>query len=237
MKTIHWFRMSPEGGDGNSGGGGGDSGQGGGAAGGDDAAKAKIQELEAALAAERKAKSDLSSKVSTLSGEIQKIREQGLRSKEDYKTLAETMEKKAQELEGENSKLKQSIFHTSRVSAVKDVAVKAGLRSAALGDIEAMDLEEVKVTVGDDRIIRTEGAEPFVNKLKTLKPYLFETPKDPNFNGGGGAGAGSGGGGEAVTQQQLVAAYQQRNRGTKEMAAYRELQKRFDDQTRKAKAK
>lgn len=196
----------------------------------------KIKELEAALEKERKEKTGLAGKISSLSSDIEKIRTQGLKSKEDYKTLSESLEAQVGTLQSENSKLKDSIFHTSRVGAVKDAAVKLGLRSAALSDIEAMDLDEIKVAVGDDRMIRVEGAGEYANKLKTLKPYLFETPRDPLINTGGGAG-GAGGGAGDITQQQMATAYQLRNKGPAERKAYYDLQTKYDEQTRKAKAK
>lgn len=196
----------------------------------------RMKELEMALEKEKKVNTQLSSKVQTLSSDIEKIRTQGLKSKEDYKTLSESLEQQVEALKGENSKLKDSIFHTTRVSAVKDEAVKLGLRSAALSDLEAMDLEEIKVNVGEDRIIRVEGAGDFAKRLKTIKPYLFETPKDPVINGGGGGGGGGGGMTGEVSRDQLTQAYIARNKSPENMAKYRTIQKQFDEQTRKARA-
>lgn len=199
-----------------------------------DKAAERVKELEAALEKERKEKAALSTKVTTLAGDIEKIRTQGLKSKEDYKTLSEALEKQVETLQGENTKLKDSIFHTTRVSAVKDEAVKLGLRAAALSDLEAMDLEDIKVNVGDDKIIRVEGAGDFAKRLKTVKPYLFETPKDPVINGGGGGGGGGGAG--EVSRDQLTQAYIARNKSPENMAKYKQVQKQFDEQTRKARA-
>lgn len=239
MKHIFpFFRMdSASGGEGGTGSGDQNKNDNGNQGGGDDAAAKRVKELEAALSSAAKEKDSLSKKVNELNSSIEKMRNDGLKSKEDYKTYSEALEVKLKTAEEKAEKFQQAIVHTNRVSAVKDAAVKLGLRSAALGDIEAMALDDVKVTVGEDRMIRVEGAGDFANRLKTTKPYLFETPKDPNFNGGGGQGGAGSGGGQQVTQEQLAAAYRARLKGPAEMTSYRNLQKQFDEQTRKAKAK
>lgn len=237
MKTIWFpFKQSPSGDEGGGGSPGStttDNTKNENSGGGEDATK-RIKELEAQLASANKEKETLGKKASTLAQDLEKIRTEGLKSKEDYKTYSEALEKKLEEAEGKATRFQEAVVHTNRVMAVKDAASKLGLRSAAIGDIESMDLEDVKVSVGEDRMIRVEGAGEFANRLKTTKPYLFETPKDPNFNGGGGAGGGSGG--AKVSKADLEVAFANRNKGPKEKAHYQSTLKSYNEQT-KATAK
>lgn len=196
----------------------------------------EVDQLKTQLAQEKKDRLAAAAKVTELSQAVEKLKNTNLKTQGSFKELYEQSEAKVAELETKNKTLTDSIFHTSRVSAVKDAAVKLGLRSAALSDLESLDMDDVEVKVGDDKIIRVEGASDFASRLKTLKPYLFETPKDPKFNGGGGTGGGNQGGGQ-VTQEMLANAHKVRNTSPEKLQAYKDMVKRFDEQTRKAKAK
>lgn len=192
----------------------------------------ELQQLKDQLASERKEKAKLSGDLTKISEEVATLKKQTLKSKEDFKQLYEDSEKKVGELTTENTNLKSAFFHTTRVGAVKEEVMKLGIRSEALGDIETLDLDEVQVKVGDDKIIRAEGAKDFAGKVKTLKPHWFKAPNDPAFNPGGGAGGG-GGSGDKVTKEQFQEAFRNRNKDAAHMAKYRTVAKIYDEQTRK----
>ena len=142
MKYLYFPKMAEANADGDTGGGSTDQNknkddQGGGT-------PNEADQLKADLAKERKEKADLAKKVTELGSSLEKLRVNTQKTQGEYKSLYEEAEKKIVLIEGERDKLKDSIFHTSRVSAVKDAAVKAGLRPAALSDIEAMDLDEIQ---------------------------------------------------------------------------------------------
>lgn len=97
MKTLHHFKMNTANADPAAGGSSGASNQDPNAnqnpnADADKNAE-RVKELEAQLEKAKKDNTHLSSKVQSLGADIEKIRTQGLKSKEDYKTLSEALEK------------------------------------------------------------------------------------------------------------------------------------------------
>lgn len=223
---------SPNNTNGNNGGSGsGDEGGGGGS--GDD----ELSQLRAALEAERKEKKNLSSTITRLTTDIDGLRKQTMRSQNDFKALFETSEKEKGELQAKYDKLNRAVVHTARVGKVKEEAQKMGLRSEALSDIEDLDLDELEVKVGDNAIITVNGAREFTDRLKKVKGHWFKSPDDPAFNAGGGAGSGGGSGnGAQITQAQFQEAFKNRNKSPEHMTKYRELAKKYDEQTRKQRS-
>lgn len=119
--------------------------------------------------------------------------EQALRDKEDYKTLAERYKS---ELDEATNKLKtvNSWFESSQAhAAVKQAALKLGLRDGAERDLDLLPLEgvvveTVKTSSGGIRH-NVVGAESYVEALKKTRPHWFRDDKAPVFNPGSGAKA------------------------------------------------
>ena len=215
---------------GNNGSGSGGDGSGGGGSGGDD----ELSQLRAQLENERKEKKTLQGSLTKLTADIEGLRKANHKAQGDFKALYEDSEKKAGELQGKYDKLKTSVFHTARVGKVKEEALKLGLRQEALSDIEDLDLEELEVAVGDNSIISVNGAKEFTDRLKKVKGHWFKSPDDPAFNAGGGGGSGGGtGGGTKITMEEFQQAYINRNKSPEHMAKYRDMAKKYDEQTKK----
>lgn len=232
MKHIFWPKMAPAD-ENNSGGSSGgttdnpnDNGSGN--------EPSEVEQLKEQLAAERKAKEQLSSQVTKLSEEFTTLKRQAHKGKEDFKALSESLEKENGELKSTLQKFKDAVNHTARVGEVKAAALKAGLREEAVGDLESMDLSEIQVEIDDNNVIRVKGADDYAAKLKKLKSYMFKAPADPNFNAGNGGGGGNnGGGGEKVTREQWQKAFTERNKSPEAKAHYAKVNKLYNEQTRK----
>lgn len=188
-------------------------GEGGGGGGGNtpDPKEKEISDLKASLQEEQKAKQKLQGDLTTIRGELDQLKKSGMKGSENFKQLAETYEAENGTLKKENESLKGNFHHTLRVGAVKEAAMKLGLRAESLQDLEFMDMESLEIETKDSGVMSVKGADGWAADLKKIRPHWFKQSKAPDFNGGGGGG--DGGGGE-VTGEISVKDYQEafRNR-------------------------
>lgn len=143
-------------------------------------AKAKKQELE------------LRREMEHMKAELERSKKETLRKQSSYKELAEQLEK---ELELEKNKTKQyseAYLYDRKLDAAKTAAAQSGMRKDAIDDIEAFlsRATEIEVETTSTGRINVLGADRFISRLKSQKPYLFETrgskvnPETPSVNGG-----------------------------------------------------
>jgi len=124
----------------------------------------------------------------TLREQIANKEVETLREKEDYKTLAERYKS---ELDEAHNKLKtvNNWFESSQAhAAVKQAALRSGLRGEAERDLDLLPLEgvvveTVKTSSGGIRH-NVVGADSYVEALKKNRPHWFKDDKAPVFNSG-----------------------------------------------------
>jgi hypothetical protein len=108
---------------------------------------------------------------------LKAIETNGLKEKEDWKKLAEIKEEEARVALEESNRLKTSFVNEKKFSAVKEAALKAGVISQAMSDLELLSLDDVQIETTSTGKLNVLGADDFVNRIKTLKPHWFGAVK------------------------------------------------------------
>ncbi len=148
-----------------------------------------IDDREELLAKAKKQELTLRREMEQMRAELEKSKKEQLRKQSSYKELAEQLE---QELEQERSKTKQyseAYLYDRKLDAVRTAAAQAGLRKEALDDLEAFlsRATEIEIETTSTGRINVLGADRFISRLKSQKPYLFESkgsrinPETPGF--------------------------------------------------------
>ena len=106
---------------------------------------------------------------------------QGLKTKEDWKGLAEINENRAKELEAELTKTKSAIVNDAKIKALTAEAVKAGINPVSIPDLELLDFSEVLAETQANGRVTVSGAQAAIANLKRMRPNWF-TGDVPNVN-------------------------------------------------------
>jgi len=183
----------------------------------------EVTTLKSQLEAQRRQNKELEGKISTFSKQLDDLKKNGLKAKEDYKALYEQAEKEKQDLATDNEKKTKSFFNTMRFLTVKDEAQKLGIRTEAMPDLSSLDMSELEVKMADDGLIRVSGAKEWAEKAKKLKPHWFKAANDPVINAGG-TGTGATG---KPSREEFNKAFTNRQ---KDPAAYRKVLERMQPQ-------
>lgn len=121
-----------------------------------------------------------------LKAQLEMLKEAQLKEKENYKELADVYKKKADEAETKSKKVMDSYFNGLKISAIKEQALKLGIREEALEDLPLIDhsafIEVETTSTGNANVL---GAKEFIETLKEKKPYWFLQAKAPNINTNG----------------------------------------------------
>lgn len=123
-----------------------------------------------------------------LQQEMEAIKAESLRAKEDYKSLYETTQQKLAEKEQESSRLKQSVVYAERYRAVLPVLKEAGLRDDAMNLLEMVSLDDIEVEATTNGRFICNGMDRFAESFKARYPFAFKEKQMPNVNTGGGQG-------------------------------------------------
>jgi TolA-binding protein len=103
-----------------------------------------------------------------------------LRESNDWKTLYERKEQEAKEAAEKLNSFESTLTNTAKFSAVREAALRAGIRQEAISDLELVDFKDVIVERSPTGRIEVRGHESAVERLKTLKPHWFG--KSVNIN-------------------------------------------------------
>jgi len=120
-----------------------------------------------------------------LEKKVQELEITNLEQKEDWKATSEVHKKRAEEFENKYSGLKDSIFDNEKYNAIRNLALKAGIREEAEDDLSLVKLSGVEVESTSEGRMIVHGADTFVEKLKQQKPHWFKSNDVPKFNSGG----------------------------------------------------
>jgi len=122
------------------------------------------------------------SQVKYLQDKLAAAQENELKEKENWKTLYER-EKEARTLaEGVSIKTQESYLSEKKFSAMKESALKLGLRPEALDDLSLLSLNELQIETTSTGRINVLGADTAVQELKRTRPYWFSDQRSPNVN-------------------------------------------------------
>jgi len=114
------------------------------------------------------------------------VESEKLRAKEDFKGLADKYKAEAEAAKGEYDKLNVAVIRQNKFQEVQKHALKDGLRSEAISDLELLDFKGVEVDVSARGHITVKGAKEFADSLKQSRPHWYKTDGPPIINGGGG---------------------------------------------------
>ena len=135
-------------------------------------------ELEHALADLQKFKT----RATELEGKAKKEEEARLRDTENWKKLYELKTQEAEEKDQKLNQIQESIVENAKFSAVKEAALKSGIRPEALGDLSLLGFRDVAIETTSNGNVIVLGADRFVEQLKTIRPHWFGKPAI-NLNG------------------------------------------------------
>jgi hypothetical protein len=124
---------------------------------------------------------DYKKKNADLQKQIDDMKVQGHKAKEDYKALAEHHEQRASQFESELTGLKSGLISSKKTEALTTEAVKHGINPASIPDLELLDFDELTVETTSNGKILVSGADRAVARLKTLRPHWF-TKVVPSVN-------------------------------------------------------
>jgi hypothetical protein len=156
-----------------------------------------------------------------LNADLQRMKETGLKSQNDYKTYSEALEKERDSLKEETDRLKKSVADTFRQIEVREAAKKLGLQERALPDLDLLKYDEVEVEFTTNGRVLVNGAPQFAEMLKKTRPHWFTSGQAANINTGGKGN---------VAPEQLTASYMREIEKT-DPKKYKELFPKFAKQS------
>jgi hypothetical protein len=112
-------------------------------------------------------------KVQEFEQRVQQEEEKRLRETNDWKTLYERKETEAKEAQEKLTRFESTLTNTAKFSAVREAALKAGIRQEAISDLELVELKDVVVEKSPAGRVEVRGADRAVEMLKALKPHWF----------------------------------------------------------------
>lgn len=133
-----------------------------------------ISEVEAQLATERAEKE-------ALRAQLKAQEEKTLTEKEQWRELAERREKELNERILKDKQRDQAILEDKKSAALREAAIKAGIKQEALADLELIELSDCKAELSATGRVVVTGAQKAIDGLKTLRPFWFGTSA-PNIN-------------------------------------------------------
>jgi len=110
----------------------------------------------------------------------------------DWQKVAEVKQREAEEAVEKLNKFKTAVVSDKRLSAIREEAIKSGLRKESLSDLSYLDYPEVRLNTDDEGNFKVEGADKAIQRLKTTRPHWFASSvpsvnlNTPNVIGGGG---------------------------------------------------
>ncbi len=98
-------------------------------------------------------------------------RENELKAKEQWKTLAEQREAEVNDWKNKYEGTVKSTVNLTKMSALKDECMKLGLSDEK--DLEFLDLEDLQIETTNTGKMSVLGAKTFAERLKAIKPHWF----------------------------------------------------------------
>lgn len=103
----------------------------------------------------------------------QEEKERLLREQNNWQELAELKDKEAKEYKDRIEAIQSSLVQKEKFSAIKDAAMKAGIRPEAVTDLELVGFDNVKIETTSTGRVNVLGVESAINHLKLSRPHWF----------------------------------------------------------------
>jgi hypothetical protein len=127
---------------------------------------------EELLAQARKEKLEAQAEADRVKKENEDLKLQGLKSKDDWKAIAELEKQRADAAEGKLTNLNKALQDSAKYGAIKAEAQKQGINPISIPDLELLDFSEVTVESINGRVI-VSGVEGAIQGLKQKRPNWF----------------------------------------------------------------
>ncbi len=182
--------------------------------------------LREQLATERSERQKAEHTAKTRADELERIRLEGLKQKEDWQKVAQDYEKKYTDEKSARENLGKAIAADRKMTAVREAAMRAGILESALDDLDLVDFPQVTVETTSTGRTNVLGVDSAIQWLKTKKTHWFRQGA-PNINGNSpGVGAP---GGTKVSETDILKA-EDEARKTGDWSKVRDLMARFRNQ-------
>ena len=116
---------------------------------------------------------ELEAKLKAREEDADRSRLSKLKEQQKFQELAEEFRQKAEAAEQESKTLKQSVVTDKKFSAIKEAALKAGIRKEALDDLELLDFDGVEIEATTMGNWSVHGADQFIERAKVTRPHWF----------------------------------------------------------------
>lgn len=96
-----------------------------------------------------------------------------LREKGEWQKIAEMKEQEAKEVSERYSQLQESLVQSKKFEALKEEALKQGIRPEALLDLELVGMDGVQVEQTSLGRVNVLGVGDAINRIKATRPHWF----------------------------------------------------------------
>lgn len=120
-----------------------------------------------------------------LRSEIEALKTDKLKETNNYKELYESTQAKLEETTNQNVTFKKEVVHNMKLDALREHAVKKGLRD--LSDLDIVDLSSMTVETTNTGKFNVLGADLMVENLQKKKAHWFNDGIDPGVNNSTGS--------------------------------------------------
>ncbi len=103
-----------------------------------------------------------------------------LKNSNKYKEYSETLETKVTDANARADRVQNAFIDEKKFGALKEVALKAGIRDVS--DLDSVDLDQIKVETTSTGRVNVLGVDTFIENQKMLKPHWFGPKANPNVN-------------------------------------------------------
>lgn len=113
--------------------------------------------------------------------ENKRLKEEKLKASKNFEELAKTRETERDQEKAKREALEKAILEREKVSALRTEALKQGIRSDSISDLDLLDFPEIDIETTSTGKIIVHGAAQAVQGLKAKRPHWF-TNAPPSIN-------------------------------------------------------
>lgn len=109
----------------------------------------------------------------TAKEQADQLRLNGLKEKQDWKSIAEENERQRDDFREKYNGLNSALINNAKASALKEAGLRAGILNQSLDDLETLDFSEIRVETTSTGKILVSGADQAIENLKKRRPHWF----------------------------------------------------------------
>lgn len=115
------------------------------------------------------------------------------KASQEWQKVAQLHEQTAKEYQEKFERFKGAVVSDKKLSAIREEAIRNGIRKESIADLGILDYPEVKLDTDNEGNFLVDGADKAVQRLKTLRPHWFQSAapqvnaQSPSVTGTGGS--------------------------------------------------